>query len=71
MPFIADDLFINLDDQRTKAAFSVLSELAGRTQVIYLTHHTHLASIATDCIGQGLHVIDIGDGVSREGAQRV
>ncbi|MGH7068467.1 MAG: ATP-binding protein, partial [Acetobacteraceae bacterium] len=64
LPFIADDLFINFDDQRTAAAFGVLSELAARTQVIYLTHHTHLASIARSRIGQGLHMVDISDGVS-------
>ena len=69
LPFIADDLFINFDDQRTSAAFGVLSELATRTQVIYLTHHTHLASIATNRIGHGLHVADISDGVSSGGAQ--
>src|ERR1019366_3373465 len=33
LPFIADDLFINFDDQRAAAAFGVLAELAGRTQV--------------------------------------
>ena len=57
LPFIADDLFINFDDQRAAAAFGVLAELARRTQVIYLTHHTHLTSIAAQRVGMGLDVV--------------
>jgi uncharacterized protein YhaN len=57
LPFIADDLFINFDDERAAASFSVLAELATRMQVIYLTHHTHLASIAKERVGSGLNVV--------------
>lgn len=61
LPFIADDLFINFDDKRAAAAFGVLSDLATRTQVIYLTHHAHLASIATETAGKGINVVTLGD----------
>jgi len=61
LPFIADDLFINFDDKRAAAAFGVLAELAQRTQVIYLTHHTHLTSIAAERVGMGLSVVALDD----------
>ena len=46
LPFIIDDLLINLDDQRAEAALKVLSELASKTQVIFFTHHRHLVDLA-------------------------
>ncbi|MEA2998617.1 MAG: hypothetical protein QOK17_450 [Sphingomonadales bacterium] len=46
LPFLADDLFINYDDQRAAAGFEVLGELARTTQVLFFTHHQHLVSIA-------------------------
>ena len=47
LPFIADDLLINFDDQRSGAGFRVLAELARTCQVIYFTHHEHLAEVAS------------------------
>jgi uncharacterized protein YhaN len=46
LPFLADDLFINFDDQRAFAGFQVLGDLARRTQVLFFTHHEHLSAIA-------------------------
>lgn len=46
MPFLADDLFINYDDDRSKAGFQALGELARHTQVIFFTHHEHLLGVA-------------------------
>jgi len=46
LPFLADDLFINFDDRRAAAGFKVLAELARTTQVLFFTHHDHLADIA-------------------------
>jgi uncharacterized protein YhaN len=37
MPFVADDLFINFDDERAAAGFRVLSELARKTQVLFFS----------------------------------
>jgi uncharacterized protein YhaN len=51
MPFIADDLFINFDDKRSAAGFSVLSELAKKTQVLFFTHHEHLLEVARQALG--------------------
>ncbi len=52
MPFIADDLLINLDDGRAKAALEVLWELSAKTQVIFLTHHQHLVELGRDALGK-------------------
>ncbi len=55
LPFLADDLFINFDDARARAGFEVLAELAGSTQVLFFTHHAHLADLARDVVGADLH----------------
>jgi uncharacterized protein YhaN len=57
LPFVADDLFINYDDERAAAGFAALADLATRTQVIFLTHHEHLVSVARTAVGEDLHVI--------------
>ena len=46
LPFLADDLFINYDDERARAGFEVLAELSTRTQVLFFTHHQHLVDVA-------------------------
>ncbi len=56
LPFIADDLFINFDDQRAAAGLACLADLAEHTQVVMLTHHPHLAEIAQDTLGSRVHI---------------
>jgi uncharacterized protein YhaN len=46
LPFLADDLFINYDDERAAAGFQVLAKLAEKTQVLFFTHHEHLINVA-------------------------
>jgi uncharacterized protein YhaN len=48
LPFLADDLFVNFDDDRARAGLQVLAELARSTQVLVFTHHAHLVQIARD-----------------------
>jgi uncharacterized protein YhaN len=55
LPFLADDLFVNFDDERSEAGFRVLAELAKSTQVLFFTHHPHLASIARSVVGAEVH----------------
>lgn len=59
MPFIADDLFVNYDDQRAIAGLHKLAAVARRTQVIFLTHHTHIVELAHDALGGRAHVIEL------------
>ncbi len=56
LPFIADDLFINYDDERAAQGFKALGELATKSQVIYFTHHDHLIGVAREAIGDQLNV---------------
>ena len=46
LPFVADDLFASFDDERCRAGFEVLAEIARCTQIIFLTHHEHLLALA-------------------------
>ncbi|OKO87651.1 hypothetical protein AC629_13395 [Bradyrhizobium sp. NAS80.1] len=55
LPFLADDLFINFDDDRARAGFEVLAEIAATTQILFFTHHRHLADIAREVVGAELH----------------
>ena len=59
LPFIADDILLDFDDKRARQAFSVLGELAERTQVIMLTHHQHLANLAREELGARAHVTQL------------
>ena len=61
LPFVADDLFINFDDQRAGAGFRVLRELARKTQVLFFTHHAHLLDIAREALGGTLSVVDMNE----------
>ena len=51
LPFVADDLFINFDDERAAAGFRVLGQLAQKTQVLFFTHHQHLLDVAKKALG--------------------
>jgi uncharacterized protein YhaN len=65
LPFVADDLFINFDDDRAAAGFKVLSELARKTQVLFFTHHHHLLQVAKQAIGMDVPVITLAPPDSR------
>lgn len=59
LPFVADDLFINFDDDRAAAGFAVLGELARSCQVIFFTHHVHLLEIAKSTLADGISAIHL------------
>lgn len=59
LPFIADDLFINWDDDRAGAGLAALAQLAGKTQVIVLTHHSHLIEVARRATDGRIHLIEL------------
>lgn len=42
VPFIADDLFINFDDERSQAGLRALWNLSSKTQVVFLSHQESL-----------------------------
>ena len=61
LPFVADDLFINFDAERSAAGFEVLGQLAERTQVLFYTHHPHLVDVARETLGVDVHVVMLAD----------
>ncbi len=46
LPIVADDLLVNLSDDRAAVTLGVLAELAARTQVILFTHHSRIVELA-------------------------
>ncbi|HYO12976.1 MAG TPA: AAA family ATPase [Thermoanaerobaculia bacterium] len=61
LPFIVDDILINFDDARTRAALKVLADLAKKTQVILFTHHERLKEMAGAMRnGAGVFVRELG-----------
>lgn len=59
LPFVADDLFVNYDDERAAAGFKVLARLAQKTQVLFLTHHHHLIEVAQQALGAELSTVTL------------
>ena len=57
LPFVADDLFINYDDARSKAGLEALAELSAKTQVIFLSHHDHLVPLINEVFGKDANVM--------------
>ena len=61
LPFVADDLFINFDDDRAAAGFRLLAELSQKTQVLFFTHHRHLVDIARHALGASVNLFTLTD----------
>ncbi len=59
VPFVADDIMETFDDDRSAEAFQLLSSMAEKGQVIYLTHHAHMRDIARKVCGKGVQVHDL------------
>ena len=57
LPFVADDLFINFDDERAAAGLKALAGLAEKTQVLFFTHHRHLVELARETLGPATSVV--------------
>jgi len=50
MPLVLDDVFVHFDDERSRAAFAVLSEVAEKMQVVFFTHHARLVDLAREAV---------------------
>jgi len=61
LPFVADDLFINFDDDRAAAGFRLLGKLAEKTQVLFFTHHQHLVDIAKATLGASTSCVALNE----------
>jgi uncharacterized protein YhaN len=56
LPVLLDDILVNVDEQRVATTVPALAEIAQRTQVVVLTHHQHVATIAQDALGDRVRV---------------
>jgi uncharacterized protein YhaN len=60
LPFIADDLLVNFDDDRTQATLELLAELGKTTQVLLFTHHRVVRDAAARLVaGERACVVDL------------
>lgn len=50
LPLIMDDIFVNFDDKRIKAAIGSIQDILETNQVFYMTCHRHIHSYITDTI---------------------
>ncbi len=61
LPFVADDLFVNFDDERAQAGCELLFKLSRKTQVLFFTHHQHLVDMARKSLGDSINVVELTD----------
>ena len=47
LPVVFDDVLMAFDDNRAKAALTLMSELAKNWQIIVMTHHEHVLHLVT------------------------
>lgn len=59
LPFVADDLLVHFDDDRSVATLKLLAELGRTTQVLLFTHHRSVRDGAKRMLGHAVHVIDL------------
>ena len=59
LPFVADDLFINFDNDRSKAGLRALRDLSAKTQVLFLTHHDHLLPLVKEVFGEQVNLAEL------------
>lgn len=53
MPIVLDDVLVQFDDERSRAALSVFSEVAEKVQILFFTHHARHVELAREAIPKG------------------
>lgn len=61
LPFVADDILETFDDGRSAETFKLLCDLSKHGQVIYLTHHAHLCTMAREVCGNKVAIHPCGE----------
>lgn len=57
VPVIVDDILVQFDNKRARAALEALGMLAAHTQVLVLTHHEHLLPLAEQATAKSVLAI--------------
>jgi uncharacterized protein YhaN len=60
LPVLLDDILVNYDELRVAASLPAIAEIAQRTQVIVLTHHQHVATIAEATLSERVRIHHLG-----------
>ena len=58
LPFIADDLLVHFDDDRSVATLKLLAELGRSTQVLLFTHHRSVRDGVSKISHDSANIID-------------
>ncbi len=61
LPFIADDVLVHFDDDRSLATLKLLTELGKTTQVLLFTHHRSVRDALAHLPGSIPHIVNLGD----------
>lgn len=60
LPFIADDILVHFDDERSRSTLNLLAEFGKTNQVLLFTHHRSVRALAAPLVQQGLaNIIDL------------
>jgi len=72
IPFVADDLLLNLDNKRAQAALRTLAAMAASSQVLLFTHHAHIADLARIAVPPPLLIEhSLSPAISDAGVRRI
>lgn len=72
LPLIMDDILVHFDDERAAATLEVLRELSAHTQVIYFTHHKHIAALMLRLAGaDAVRLHELGESPALSGRVRI
>ena len=58
-PFIADDIFVTFDDERTAHGIEALADIGKQVQCLLFTHHRRTAEIAAARLGESVDIIEL------------
>ena len=60
LPFIADDILVHFDDERSRSTLDLLAEFCKTNQVLLFTHHRSVRALAEPLVEQGLaNIVDL------------
>lgn len=64
LPFIADDILVHFDDERSRATLDLLAEFGKTNQVLLFTHHRTIRVLAEQIVARGLaNIVDLDHAV--------
>jgi uncharacterized protein YhaN len=53
MPLVVDDILVTFDDMRSAATLELMGKMAGKSQILFFTHHQRLVELAREVIPEG------------------